>query len=165
MVLKRKSKNVDASLNFRHDGGGRLSPLNGSKSFKGKSIQIPTSSSPRQSLSRGPQYLKTKKKQKPGFPIKNFGNDEGGGFPATDLGDEREQQDTHHSSRSSPSTKKLQLVLHFFSRLSSNQLQKTTHLFSNGIMLLSCKDDPCMGFTLRQILCMKPIVITNIKTI
>jgi hypothetical protein len=38
MVLKRKSKNVDASLNFRHDGGGRLSPLNGSKSFKGKSI-------------------------------------------------------------------------------------------------------------------------------
>jgi hypothetical protein len=51
MVLKRKSKNVDASLNFRNDGGG--------------------------------------------------------GFPATDLGDEREQQDTHHSSRSSPSTKKL----------------------------------------------------------
>ena len=30
MVLKRKSKNVDASLNFRNDSGGRLSPLNGS---------------------------------------------------------------------------------------------------------------------------------------
>ena len=107
MVLKRKSKNVDASLNFRNDSGGRLSPLNGSKSFKGKSIWIPISSSPRQFLSRGPWFKKPKKKQKRGFPIKDFGNDVGGGFPATDLGDEREQQDTHHSSRSSPSTKKL----------------------------------------------------------
>jgi len=52
MVLKRKSKNVDASLNFRNDSGGRLSPLNGSKSFKGKSLWIPTSSSPRQFSSR-----------------------------------------------------------------------------------------------------------------
>jgi len=41
MVLKRKSKNMDASLNFRNDSGGRLSPLNGSKLFKGKSIWMP----------------------------------------------------------------------------------------------------------------------------
>jgi len=32
-------------------------------------------SSPRQSLSRGPQYLKQKKKKKRGFPTKDFGND------------------------------------------------------------------------------------------
>ncbi len=38
-------------------------------------------SSPRQSLSRGPQYLKKpKKRQKRGFPTKDFGNDGGGSF-------------------------------------------------------------------------------------
>ena len=37
---------------------------------------IPTSSSPRQSSSRGPQYLKAF-----GFPIKDFGNDSGGVIP------------------------------------------------------------------------------------
>jgi len=38
--------------------------------------------SPRQFLSRGLQYLKNqRKKQKRGFPIKNFGNDGGGVIP------------------------------------------------------------------------------------
>jgi len=53
-----------------------------SKLFKDKSLWIPTSSSPRQSSSRGPRYLKTKEKAKtPGFPIKDFGNDGGGWIP------------------------------------------------------------------------------------
>jgi len=39
-------------------------------------------SSPRQSLSRGPEVLKNqRKKQKRGFPIKDFGNDGGGVTP------------------------------------------------------------------------------------
>jgi len=46
-----------------------------SKLFKGKNLWIPVSSSPRQSLSRGPWFKKPKKKQKRGFPIKDFGND------------------------------------------------------------------------------------------
>ena len=33
----------------------------------------------------GPQYLKTKKKQKLGFPIEDFGNDGGGGIPTKDF--------------------------------------------------------------------------------
>jgi len=38
-------------------------------------------SSPRQSSSRGPEVLKNqRKKQKRGFPIKDFGNDGGGSF-------------------------------------------------------------------------------------
>ena len=40
---------------------------------------IASYSSPRQSLSRGPQYLKQKKKQKHGCLIKDFRHDEKGG--------------------------------------------------------------------------------------
>jgi len=68
---------MDASLNFRHDERG-VTPewfYQESKLFKGKKLWIPTSSSPRQFLSRGPWYFKPKKKQKLGFPIKNFEND------------------------------------------------------------------------------------------
>jgi len=53
----------------RHPGDFRAVfslPLNGSITLR---------SSPRQSLSRGPWCLKQKKRQKHGFPIKDFGND------------------------------------------------------------------------------------------
>ena len=75
---------ADASLNFRHDE--KTSPRSerdGLESLRGEGEgEVSSSSSPRQSLSRGPQSLKPKKKQKRGFPIKDFGNDVGGGgFP------------------------------------------------------------------------------------
>ena len=73
---KKKQKRGCLIKDFRHDGkGGRHPgdfravfslPLNGSITLR---------SSPRQSLSRGPWCLKQKKRQKHGFPIKDFGND------------------------------------------------------------------------------------------
>jgi len=65
---------MDASLNFRHDERG-VTPewfYQESKLFKGKKLWIPTSSSPRQFLSRGPWYLKTKEKAKAWIPDKKF---------------------------------------------------------------------------------------------